>query len=118
MRTDSRVFQEPRQLRVDVRGVYRREPDAGRCGSRQQTEDQRSKATPVGTKVDPGQHDLAVSGACGRAGAALQIWRDAGDGVTAGLPDDAEGAAVVAAILHLQHVSRSADAGRVDLGLD
>src|SRR5213076_982493 len=58
---------------------------------------------------------LAVAGLRGAAGAGLEVRQDARERAAAGLPDDAERAPVVAAVLHLQDVAGTAGAGRLDL---
>src|SRR5579864_3765370 len=115
VRAESVLGREIDQLRGDVVRVDRAQPQAcGRDRRKHRFNQRRQGPTllpAVGAKVDSGEDDFAIALLDRLDGAAEQRWLRQAAGLTSGAPHDAVGAAMVAAVLHLQEIARTAETG-------
>ena len=110
MRHQPRLLAEqPPELVVDLARIERGQPQARQLGHcREQPPNHLAEARParqiaaIGGQIDAGQHDLAIAGSQQRARRRDQRAERHRPARPARIGDDAEGAAVIAALLHLQ----------------
>src|SRR5438094_10213454 len=104
------------QLRREVIGVDRAEPPPGGSDRLEQSLQERCQGLPTlsaeGAEIDPAEHDLAIPIGDRPAGPLDEVhFLPAARGPSRS-PDDAVGAAMVAAILHLEEEARAGERRR------